>query len=341
MMDSLNYSKKRRLYTVCGFLMLFSLFSGELFGAARPELPVVGIQWEMKEKYVQDQGLFWQDAERAIQQGLERLERDNGIQLQDTAVTSFSEDGKSSTEVSRPLVIFPEYTSVFLSLDRYHSFIDFNGDFLASWKRVQESFGYRTIEDLFTAESEETKSDMERWKELAKKYQIYLIPGTYFAYDSEEGELRNRLMLIDPSGKPMYQQDKVFTTDFENNYISLDGASVHDADVFSIAGKRIAVTICRDTFFDDWEGVFGGVDLWIDLKANGAEYDRIEQERFHRAVPERIDGGTGRYGMTLYLTGDFLDLFWEGRSSVITHDGEFVARTDDPDDFAILTFVLK
>jgi hypothetical protein len=58
------------------------------------------------------------------------------------------------------------------------------------------------------------------------------------------------------------------------------------------------------------------VDLWIDIKANGALYDQEERQRFLRAVPARIAEGNIPYGLTVCLTGSLLEMLWEGESSL-------------------------
>jgi len=358
---------KKVITGLFGFFLLSGVF-GNLYGADAEALPVIGIQWEMKEEYVLNQELFWLDAELALRQGLEQA-----LELQEQltehpktgspqnhaayAAAAVAEEldlpvildkadeflpgGESAPELPvRPLVVFPEYTSVFLSLNAYGTLLSLDEDFLVSWNRVRKRSGSADLEELFIREHDEAEEALARWRKLAEKYRVYLIPGTFMIPDGQTGALRNSFAVIDPRGEIIYQQDKVFTTPFEDEFLEIERSSVKEADTFSIAGREIAVTICRDTFFEAWEAEFTGADLWIDIKANGARFNQTEEQRFQRAVPERIDDGVSRYGMTLCLTGSFLDLFWEGESSVITGDGELIAGTRDPEDFAVITFLL-
>jgi hypothetical protein len=82
------------------------------------------------------------------------------------------------------------------------------------------------------------------------------------------------------------------------------------------------------------------VDLWIDIKANGALYTQEERQRFLRAVPARITEGDIPYGLTVCLTGSLLDMLWEGESSLAFKEpGEqvrFVEKTSSASEEEIL-----
>jgi len=84
-----------------------------------------------------------------------------------------------------------------------------------------------------------------------------------------------------------------------------------------VEGVEWAFSICRDTFFDDWQERFESADIWVDLKANGQDFTKETEVLFSHALPERIAEGPVELGATVCLTGEYLDLFWEGRSSVI------------------------
>ena len=68
--------------------------------------------------------------------------------------------------------------------------------------------------------------------------------------------------------------------------------------------------------------MYSGADFWIDIKANGELFKEEQKELFTRALPGRIKGSTVPYGVTVCLTGRFLELFWEGESS-------FIKKIDD------------
>jgi predicted amidohydrolase len=82
-------------------------------------------------------------------------------------------------------------------------------------------------------------------------------------------------------------------------------------------GVRIGISICNDTFYEAWEPHFRDVDVWIDIKANNADFTDETRALFRRALPARISGAEGTIGITVCLGGTFLDLFWEGPSSII------------------------
>jgi predicted amidohydrolase len=160
----------------------------------------------------------------------------------------------------------------------------------------------------------------------------WVLAGTRFAR-ARDGSLRNRVVVYGPDGRVAYTQDKVYLTEFERDVLGLEAAPLGAARGFRIHGYQIGVTICRDTFFEEWEELFEGFDLWIDVKANGVPFTAEERARFLRALPARLAPAHVRYGMTVCLTGGLLDLLWEGESSWIRTDGkgiEFLDRADSP-----------
>ena len=222
------------------------------------------------------------------------------------------------------LIVFPEYTSVFPALIPYHSVIQASQSAADGLSRINARDplidGFR---DLFLLNSGLAERIMEEvFGTLARRHGVAIIPGTYFAWSDRDGEaaLVNRLVVYDRSGQIIYRQDKVFLTPFEDGLLGISPGVLEQAEPFVLRGQRIGITICRDTFFSQWLRVLSGVDLWIDIKANGALYNEEERQRFLRAVPARITEGNIPYGLTVCLTGTLLDMFWEGVSSFVRKD---------------------
>ena len=277
--------------------------------ASADELTVTAVQWEMDMEYITEPEEFWEDVEEVL-----------------------------TEQEPETLVVFPEYTSVFLALDEFGPIVEAHDTFLGAWGEVSSEYGYQSIEELFTKQSLEMQGEVVRWKNLAREYECYIIPGTYFVYEPETKDLVNRMIVIDPDGGVIYSQDKVYCTPFEEEYCGIEGGEVSDAQPFTIEGQEVAVTICRDTFFSEWEDQFGQVDLWIDIKANGTQFTEEEEERFTRAVPERVEESGSRYGLTLCLTGEAFNLFWEGESSLVDTQGSVLENVATVDSFDTLTF---
>ncbi|MGM0432186.1 MAG: nitrilase-related carbon-nitrogen hydrolase [Spirochaetota bacterium] len=286
--------------------------------AAAVELQVAGIQWEMRSEFILDESRFWEEAESAVELGLSELEN--------------SESGDQET-----LVVFPEYTSLFLALQPYAEYIRHHESIEGAWSQVTADFGYEDLGDLFTRETAAVYDKLERWSQIARGNDTYLIPGTMLVYDWRQEQLVNRMVLIEPDGEIGYYQDKVYITPFEEDMLEVEASATNWAEPFSIAGTEVAVTICRDTFFEDWEERFAGVDLWIDLKANGQEYTAETEELFSRALPERISALEETEGMTVCLTGEFMGLLWEGISSAIDAQGRTLDAAEDPEGFDLIT----
>jgi predicted amidohydrolase len=236
------------------------------------------------------------------------------------------------------LIVFPEYTSVFLALLPYYEDIRASSGALEGLKRISRREPLvKSFRDLFLLNSGLARRAMDEiFGALARSHGVPILAGSYFAWDRREGEVRlvNRAVLFGSDGRVAYSQDKVFLTPFEGEVLGLSAGSLEDAAPFRLNGQPVGVTICRDAFFGQWQERLRGSLLWIDIKANGERFTEQEQARFLRALPARIGEGTVPYGLTVCLTGSFLDLYWEGESSLVRKDGhggtEVLARAANP-----------
>lgn len=214
------------------------------------------------------------------------------------------------------LIIFPEYTSVFPAVTPYLKYIGNSNSIEEIFSKIRgDKTHIQSINDLFRAESEHIEKLMDFWGELSEKYSVTIVGGTYFSFQGDE--LTNRLIVFGPGGNRIYEQDKYFLTEFETDILNLSPGSSIQPEGLIIKGKKIAFTICRDTFLERWESMYSGVDLWIDIKANGVLFDDSQRALFSRALPARLKNTDAEYGVTVCLTGQFLELFWEGESSMI------------------------
>ena len=234
-------------------------------------------------------------------------------------------------EGCRPdLIVFPEYTSVFLALLPYED--DLRGAASVAEGLARLSAADRKIGSLRQVFLEQASMLQDLVREvfggLARQYGAAIVAGTAFARVAGEGtdtdggaggtvELRNRAFVFSPDGRLAYTQDKVYLSEFETAVIGLSPGSVDEAAPFAVSGTRVGLTLCRDTFFGEWEQRFRGLDLWIDMKANGVPFTAEEREGFAKALPARLPGAGVRHGITACLVGRYLDLAWEGESSVI------------------------
>lgn len=252
----------------------------------------------------------------------------SAIESELRAAAALAADGSSPD-----LVAFPEYTSVFLALLPYmrqvtaHSTVDESLNAILASENGPEN-----LYDLFVMEAPRVEMEMDSvWGEAARKYDTAIVAGTYFAADG--GVLKNRLVVYDTSGHRAYEQDKVFLTEFELDFIGLKPGSLDDAVPFEFNGYSIASTICRDTFFPVWGQVFVNADYWIDIKANGVEFTEDIAHGFFDALSERISQTGASGGMTVCLTGSFLDLFWEGQSFIVSNDSGEVEVSEGADSY--------
>ena len=69
---------------------------------------------------------------------------------------------------------------------------------------------------------------------------------------------------------------------------------------------------------------YSGKDLWIDIKANGDFFSDQQKNSFKRALPLRLMHTDVPYGITLCLTGNFFEFFWEGESSLLKKNSNMI-----------------
>ncbi len=187
-------------------------------------------------------------------------------------------------------IIFPEYTSVYA--------------------------GYLFVNSLdreeITRTAPRVKEFLDReWGDLARKYHKYILAGTYYAV--EGGKIYNRALIYGPEGALFHYQDKVFLGDIEKDLIGLDRGDIGNAVPFTIKGKTFFLTICRDTYHEEWESIVPPVDLWIDIKANELPYT---DEYYAQALPSRLPDSSADLGLTVSLTGSIGGYQFEGYSTL-------------------------
>ena len=223
---------------------------------------------------------------------------------------------------SRPdLIVFPEYTAAFLAVIPHRRELEGAGSVAEALERIRArdplAVGLRELLLLNSGWVERALEEV--FGRLAREHGVAILAGSYFARPDDPGPVRltNRAVVFGDDGRRLYEQDKVYLTPFEEELLGLSPGEPAEARPFALGGARVGVTICRDTFFSDWEPRLAGSDLWVDIKANGTPYTQEERQNFERALPARIRSGEVPYGLTVCLTGEFLDLMWEGKSSLV------------------------
>ena len=135
---------------------------------------------------------------------------------------------------------------------------------------------------------------------------------------------------MDRHGRIVHRHDKAFLTEVELEILELDPGSPDEAEPFEIDGLVVGLTVCRDSFFEEWHEPYAEVDLWIDLRANGEPYSRDVYLEFLKTLPERVREAEATAGVNASLTGSLLDLVWEGPSYVVDEDGTRIAASRSP-----------
>ncbi|MFW5827894.1 MAG: nitrilase-related carbon-nitrogen hydrolase, partial [Alkalispirochaeta sp.] len=235
------------------------------------------------------------------------------------------------------LIVFPEYTSVFAL---FSEFITPEGQ--VELERISPQ-----VLTLLDSEDEVIAADeahrfirrraqrfaeeiLEIWSAVAAEHEVWILAGSGFV-PAAEGGIYNRAWVFDRSGDLAYHQDKVFLTAFERENLGVVSGSVESAELFSVEGIDLALTICRDSYFDAWEEQFSEADAWIDVRANGETYSAAVRRRFNTALPERVEQTAVPLGISTSLNGRFLELFWQGPAFVVDDEGERIAESPTVD----------
>jgi len=234
-------------------------------------------------------------------------------------------------EFKPDLIIFPEYSAVFLALIPFEQEIGQAETVSQAFVNIKKNNPFlKDLKTIFLKQAHMVEAVInDVFGDLACQYEFYIIGGSYFA--NENGELRNRGFVYGPEGKLIYTQDKVYLTPIEINSFKVSPGNFKSVNGFYIYNRKIVISICRDTFFKEWEDLFTGSDLWVDIKANGTEFNAQEKHSFEKALPARLCSSDVTYGVTVCLTGQFLELFWQGRSSIIKKTNnsiEYIGQTD-------------
>lgn len=233
------------------------------------------------------------------------------------------------------LVVFPEYINVFLLFEEHEPIIRRSSSMdealgeLASLVGGSPPEALDALQTVLRRRAPAVERTVRRmWSRLAREYGVAIVAGTYFAPVGEEG-IRNRALVFDEDGSLLHTQDKVFLTAFEDQLLDLEEGDLEAAGTFEIDGFEIGLTICRDSFFSEWEPELGDADLWLELRANGELYTEEVRRRFEGALSERVEATAVGAGVSASLTGSLLDLVWEGPSYVVDGNGGRVEASDD------------
>ena len=230
------------------------------------------------------------------------------------------------------LVVFPEYINVFLLFESYAPIIRRASSMDEALRELlppARAASTETLQALLRRHAPSVERIVRRmWSDLAREYGVAIVAGTYFAPVGEE-RIHNRAIVFDEDGSLLYAQDKVFLTAFEADVLDLGEGDLQEAETFEIDGFEIGLTICRDSFFSDWEPELGGADLWLELRANGELYTEAVRRRFEGALPERVGATSAVAGVSASLTGSLLDLVWEGPSYAVDASGRRVGASGD------------
>ena len=113
--------------------------------------------------------------------------------------------------------------------------------------------------------------------------------------------------------------------------LNLKTGTPGDTHPFEINGFRIVVTICRDTYHEEWEEILPEADLWLDIKANELPFTRTY---YDEALAARLPGSPTDSGLTVSLSGSILGFAFTGPTELLQDDGRAskIITSTDPDE---------
>ncbi|MDA3951295.1 MAG: hypothetical protein PF508_18960 [Spirochaeta sp.] len=235
-------------------------------------------------------------------------------------------------------VVFPEYVNVFALLDNYSRRIT-GAEEIDDLAPIIGAAG--GIPQLLRQEIRTDTPEIKAiWSELARTYGVWILAGTAFV-ETGDGALRNQAWLFAPDGRLSYRQDKVFLTPFERHELRLTPGNISRARPFEIDGVSFGLSICRDSYFDEWEVPYADVDLWLDVRANGEIWNGAVRRRFDTAMPERVAETAVDGGLSTSLNGAYLEMVWQGPAFVVDEEGRRTAQADTIDGDAILIVAIR
>jgi len=268
-------------------------------GINEKQLVVGAVQFAVSEEVYRSMESF----RTAVEESLDKLE---------------AEAASTGTGHPPDLAVFPEYTSAFPGL----SFL--STEEISALGKDPAGNRFLIGRALRMAEPE----IISMWSDLARKHGYAILAGTTLVLD-KEGNIRNRALLFSPEGELVWTQDKVFPGVPEVDLLKLQTGNLGDTHPFEINGFRIVVTICRDTYHEEWEAILPEADLWLDIKANELPYTR---SYYNEALRARLPGSPTDSGLTVSLSGSILGFSFTGPTEFLKDDnrGSKIISSTDP-----------
>ncbi|MDV2686036.1 carbon-nitrogen family hydrolase [Alkalihalophilus lindianensis] len=105
-----------------------------------------------------------------------------------------------------------------------------------------------TLDDLHDLAEDESEITLTFIKELAKKWQVNLVGGSFAT--KENDKIFNRAVVIDRKGNLVYQYDKMHLVPMLNEHLYLEGGQ-SSAETFELDGQKMGIVICYDLRFPE------------------------------------------------------------------------------------------
>ncbi len=297
--------EKRGLFSIFLIIIALSLFGLPSAVTAQDRLSVALVQFSVEEDLYTSLARFRRHIHRLVE--------------------------RSSEEFGAEVVVFPEYVNIFSLLRDYDIAVDEADGFDELLAKLTATESLHTVLSREIAETVPALRQM--WSEIAAEEDVWIVAGSAFVH-GPDGGVRNRAWVFGPDGSLVYRQDKVFLTP-EEALLSVTPGQIAAAQPFTIDGVTFGLTVCRDGFFDSWEEIFKDVDVWLEIRANGERWTDEVAQRFQTAMPERVREAGVQLGLTTSLTGQFLDLLWQGPTGVVDGKGEPLFQSSIVDGTAI------
>ncbi len=267
-------------------------------------------------------------------------------------IMSIMDQIRQKSGEGRLLVVFPEHIGTFCIMcnapERVWSQKSFTRASISlvmhNWVAVAHymlSYRVSPVRALFLAKAAEIERIyLSTFAKAAREYGAWIIAGSATLRWGETKRIYNSSPVITPTGDVIYRQHKVNLVEMEDKGgLNLEPAPLNYMSVVQSPFGDLGIAICLDAFEDEVrQRLMGlGAQILVQPSANNGPWNEWQQQDWLRssfaAVAQNKEFDLAINPM---LVGNFLDVEFEGQSSIIDQQGYVVqAKTHDEEEILL------
>lgn len=252
----------------------------------------------------------------------------------------------------RLLVVFPEHIGTFCIMCNApqgvwskNSFAKASASLVRhNWVAVihyMVTYRVSPVRALFLAKATEIERIyLSVFTKAARKYGAWIIAGSGTLRWGETKRIYNSSPAITPTGDVMYRQHKVNLVEMEGRGgLDLEPAPLNYMSVVQSPFGDLGVAVCLDAFQDEVrQRLMGlGAQILIQPSANNGPWNEWQQQDWLRSSFAAVaENNEFDLAINPMLVGNFLDVEFEGQSSIIDHQGYVIkAKTHNEEEILL------